>query len=171
MRRSQAGDDVAYRELLVDTRSFLQRFLASRIAAASIDDIVQETLLSIHNKRQTFDPDRSYLAWASTIARYRMIDHVRSGSRQDAVAEQIARQPDLSTSVRPGDDTVTAGLTISGLLRRLPPAQANAIRLVKLEGRSIREAATQLATSDSLIKIRIFRGMKRLNAMIEGDER
>ena len=59
-------------------------------------------------------------------------------------------------------DTVIAGSTFQQLLAELKPPQAEAIRLVKLEGYSVEEAARATGQSVSLVKVNIHRGLKRL---------
>lgn len=50
---------------------------------------------------------------------------------------------------------------------QLPDAQVKAIELVKIEGLSVSEASRACGQSESLIKINIHRGLKKLTAMIE----
>jgi DNA-directed RNA polymerase specialized sigma24 family protein len=59
-------------------------------------------------------------------------------------------------------DAVIAGSTFQQLLAGLKQPQAEAIRLVKLEGYSIEEASRATGQSVSLIKVNIHRGLKRL---------
>ena len=44
---------------------------------AEVEDLVQETLLSLHAKRATYDRSRPFTAWFFSIARYKLIDHYR----------------------------------------------------------------------------------------------
>src|SRR6516164_6672016 len=46
-----------------------------------IDDVVQETLLTVHQARHTYDPNRSFTAWLRTIAQRRAIDGLRRAAR------------------------------------------------------------------------------------------
>jgi len=55
------------------------------------------------------------------------------------------------------------------MLAFLPPAQAQAIALVKIEGASIAEASNISGQSESLVKVNIHRGLKRLAALIESE--
>ena len=48
-----------------------------------LDDVVQETLITIHRVRQTYDPSRSYHAWLAAIAARRAIDALRQHGRRD----------------------------------------------------------------------------------------
>ena len=70
-----------------------------------------------------------------------------------------------------GTDT---GLTpneyrIVALLGHLRAGQAEVIRMVKLEGRSIKEAADLSGQSESLVKVNIHRGILAMRAMLGGD--
>jgi DNA-directed RNA polymerase specialized sigma24 family protein len=67
-------------------------------------------------------------------------------------------------------DGVISAIAIDELLRRLTPAQASAIRLVKLEGASIEEAARTCGQSVSLVKVNIHRGLKRLASLITRED-
>ena len=65
------------------------------------------------------------------------------------------------------EEAVLARLSLDGLFGRLPPAQARAIELVKIEGHSIREAAQKCGQSEPLVKVNIHRGLRKLAAIIE----
>jgi hypothetical protein len=57
MVAAQAGDRAAYETLLRDCIPFIKRVArAHGIRADLIDDVVQETLLTVHRARQTCDP-------------------------------------------------------------------------------------------------------------------
>lgn len=48
------------------------------------------------------------------------------------------------------------------MLDELPHGQRDAIRLVKLEGWSVRDASKMTGQSESLVKVNIHRGIQRL---------
>ncbi len=80
MLRSLEGDEGAYRHLLHALRRLLTAYYGRRMGAASraeVEDLVQETLLSLHAKRATYDRSRPFTAWFFSIARYKLIDHYR----------------------------------------------------------------------------------------------
>ncbi|MDZ4368526.1 MAG: sigma-70 family RNA polymerase sigma factor [Afipia sp.] len=161
MAMSQRGDRRAYAALLAECCRWLKRYYVRRIAPPYLDDLVQDTLLSLHRKRESYDPARPFLPWLAAIARYRWVDHLRKIYKADEVAfdEGFA-----------GDDhepDIAARISIERLLSYLTPSQARAIELVKIEGLSISEAASATGQSESLVKVNIHRGLKRLAAMIE----
>src|SRR5260370_32884657 len=81
-RPGLAGDRAAYETLLRDCIPFITRVARGQgIRPDLIDDVVQETLLTIHRARQTYDPNRSFTAWLRTIAQRRAIDGLRRTGR------------------------------------------------------------------------------------------
>ena len=82
MVAAQAGDRAAYQTLLRDCTTFIARVARGQgIRPDLIDDVVQETLLTVHRARQTYDPNRSFTAWLRTIAQRRAIDGLRCAGR------------------------------------------------------------------------------------------
>ncbi len=161
MAQAQQGDKVAYRTLLAECQRWLVRYFARRIAPTMIDDLVQETLMSLHRKRASFDPARAFLPWLAAIARYRWIDQLRRSYRakEDAL--------DDNHSVEPTGSAVIAQISIGRLLDMLPKGQSTAIQLVKIDGLTVAEAAERCGQSEPLVKVNVHRGLKRLAALIE----
>ena len=161
MRRTQAGDRTAYRALLGLAAAMLKRVFRHRVPEAALDDLVQETLLSLHRKRDSWDPERPFLPWLSAIARYRWVDHLRRVYRaNESLIDGDLAAPDSS-------EALAARFGVDKLLALLPPAQAAAIRATRIEGLSTTEAAARLGQSESLIKVNVHRGLKRLAALVE----
>ncbi|MBA4008655.1 MAG: RNA polymerase subunit sigma-24 [Erythrobacter sp.] len=161
MRLSQQGDKQAYATLLESCRRWLRAYYSRRIAPAQLDDLVQETLIALHTKRVSWDASRPFLPWLAAIARYRWVDHLRRLYRAD---EHELHEELIGTDDEPA---VSARISIDRLLGLLPPAQERAIALVKIEGLSIAEASAATGQSESLVKVNIHRGLKKLAAMIE----
>ena len=67
------------------------------------------------------------------------------------------------------EPVITARLSLERLFAQLPEKQAEVIELVKVEGYSIAEASRASGQSESLVKVNIHRGLKKLAAMIERD--
>ena len=160
MEAGQAGDSVSYHRLLTEISAWLRRYFARRLPPSMIDDAVQDTLLAVHLKRHTFEPSRPFGPWLSAFARHKWIDKLRS--MRSAAAET------LSDDVPTGDheDAVTSAHSLERLLLRIKPAQSEVIRLVKLQGFSIEEAASRTGQSISLVKVNIHRGLGRLAAIV-----
>jgi RNA polymerase sigma-70 factor (ECF subfamily) len=163
MAAAQRGDSGCYRRLLGDLQPWLRRYFARRLPPAVVDDAVQDTLIAIHEKRHTFDPARAFGPWLAAIARYKWIDRLRALKRM--AAEPLG--DDLATADH--GSAVLSATILNQLLGGLKPAQADAIRLVKIQGFSIEEAAARTGQSTSLVKVNIHRGLARLTTMVQDE--
>lgn len=161
MLAAQAGDRQAYARLLRECQTWLSRYYARRIPPSQIDDLVQETLISVHRKRASYDGERAFLPWLAAIGRYRWIDHLRKVYRAGETGL------DEALHAAPQDDSIIDGLSVDALLQKLPDRQAEVIRLVKIAGYSITEAAQRTGQSESLVKVNIHRGIRKMSALIE----
>ena len=160
MAAAQAGHGGAYRRLLGEIRPWLSRYYARRLPPGCVDDAVQEAMIAVHTKRATFDPARPFGPWLAAIARYKWIDRLRAMKRTaaDALPDDIA--------IGDHETAVTSASVLTALLATLKGPQAAAIRLVKLDGLSIEEAAAATGQSPSLVKVNIHRGLARLTATL-----
>ena len=163
MLAAQRGDAAAYRRLLVEAGAWLQRYYSRRLPTSMVDDAAQEVLLSLHTKRHTYDPSKPFGPWLAAIARYKWIDRLRA--MKDAPTEEL----DEEIAVRDHGEAVQSARVLETLLATLKPAQANAIRLVKLEGLSIKEAAERLGQTMALVKVNIHRGLRQLSERAQED--
>ena len=163
MARAQEGDKSSYRVVLAGAQDWLARYFAKRIAPQSVDDLVQETLLALHNKRATYDATRPFYPWLAAIARFRWIDALRKLQRTPEAQE------DADMPVPSAEEPVVARLSLDRLLTHITPAQASVITLTKVEGMSIAETAQMTGQSEALVKVNIHRGLKKLAALVESD--
>jgi RNA polymerase sigma-70 factor (ECF subfamily) len=162
MRAMQQGDKAAANVLLCETGLWLERYFRRRVPPHQIDDLVQDVLIALHSKRATWDPSRPFLPWLAAIARYRWVDHLRRGYRQ-----QAGELFDDTATTDSEEDVVLARVSLDRLFAHLPARQAEAIELVKIGGLSIEEASRASGQSESLVKINIHRGLKKLAALVE----
>ena len=165
MIASQKGDRAAYRVLLSEVQLWLERYFRRRVAPAQLDDLVQEVLMAVHTKRATWDPSRAFLPWLAAIARYRWVDHLRKvyRSAEDELGDHDAHEDNE-------EEAVMARMSLERLFVHLPDKQAEVIELVKIEGLTIAEASTMTGQSESLVKVNIHRGLKKLSALVEKAE-
>ena len=96
MRAALAGDEAAYRRLLGEIGRAIRpairaAFARSRAGDGDIEDVVQETLLAIHLKRQTWDPTQKLTPWVYAIARHKAIDALRRRGVRRRSRSRISR--------------------------------------------------------------------------------
>lgn len=162
--RGLAGDAGAYRAFLAGCAALVRGYLRRRLSqAADVEDLVQETLLAIHTRRDSYDRALPVTAWVHAIARYRLIDHWRRTGRRGVIVD-IDDANDLASE--PEQEAADARRDIAVLLARLPAKQRDAIRLVKLEETSVRDAADRLGISESDVKVSVHRGLKTLQRLM-----
>lgn len=162
MRQALDGDEAAYRTLLSELQKRLHAYFSRRLFAdASLaEDLVQETLMAIHRKRGTYDPGMPFTPWAFAIARYKLVDHLR---RSPALTQVDESALDAIPSGETAADAAMARRDLEHMLSLVPPEQAAAIRLIKIDGFSASEAASKLGISESNVKVRVHRGLKAIS--------
>jgi RNA polymerase sigma-70 factor (ECF subfamily) len=165
MIASQAGDAGAHRMLLAALaprlRAYFQRRLGS--GAADAEDLVQETLISIHRRRDSFRPDLPLLAWVHGIARYRLIDHFRrTGRRREVPLEDAGPLGQVFTAA------MDSRLDTDRMLAALPSRDQALLRSTRIEGRSVAEAAAGSGLSEGAAKVAIHRALRRLEVLFGG---
>ena len=161
-----AGDAGAYQRCLKDLGAHLRAFFRRRMASlpVTVEDLVQETLLAVHNQRHTYQSDQPLTAWVHAIARYKLVDLFRSrgGGRQlnDPLDDDCRFLPvsDL--------DACDARRDLGRLLSQLPDHMRLPIVHMKLEGLSVIETAQATGMSESAVKVGVHRGLKALAALI-----
>ena len=163
------GDAEAHSCLLRALVPLLRAFFRRRLQSGGdddVEDLVQEVLIAVHNRRATYDRDRVFTAWLFSIARYKMVDQFRRSRR----AVPIGGLEDFLVA-EGGEASSNARLDVTGLLETLPAKQAQAIRATKIDGASIAEAAIAAGIGESDIKVSVHRGLKALAARISGQAR
>jgi len=164
--RALAGDAGAYHVFLRDLGAHLRAFLRKRLARLpdEVEDLVQETLLAVHNQRHTYDERQPLTAWLHAIARYKLVDLLRRRARRDLLNDPL----DDESEVLVASDTEAADARrdVAKLLDTLPDRQRRPIVHVKLEGLSVAETAKLTGMSESAVKVGVHRGLKALAARI-----
>jgi RNA polymerase sigma-70 factor (ECF subfamily) len=165
MARAQDGDTAAYARLLREILPFL-RVLARRRCRdpGQCEDIVQDVLLTLHRVRHTYEPARPFTPWLAAICDRRSIDALRKRSRLaahetvDARAFETFADPAANKDVDAGD----AAQVLAAMVAQLPPAQREALELVKVKEMSLLEASTVSGQSVGALKVSIHRAIKAL---------
>jgi RNA polymerase sigma-70 factor, ECF subfamily len=162
--RGLAGDAGAYHAFLRDLGAHLRAFLRKRLARLpdEVEDLVQETLIAVHNQRHTYDTAQPLTAWLHAIARYKLVDLLRQRARRDVLNDPLDDDSDVLASS--DADAADARRDVAKLLDTLPDRQRLPIVHVKLEGRSVAETAQLTGMSESAVKVGVHRGMKALAA-------
>ena len=161
MAAAQKGDKRAYHEALTLCEAWLKKYLGTRLAPDQVDDVIQETLLAVHRKRHTYDPSRPFPPWFVAIARFKWLDRLREAYRVEAV------ELDDTHGLASHEEQVLSRVVLERVMGHLPEGQATALRLAKVEGKSVEEIALETGQSASLVKVNIHRARKKLMKILE----
>jgi RNA polymerase sigma factor (sigma-70 family) len=163
MRAAMAGDETAYRTFLQavtpSIRAAARRNLARfSLGASEAEDVVQDTLLAIHLKRQTWDQDRPIGPWITAIARNKFIDLMRRRGRNtqvpiDDVIESLAAEE---------SETALDSYDVNRMLDNLNEKQRSVVRSLAIEGASVRQTAERLSMTEGAIRVTLHRAVKAL---------
>lgn len=164
--RGLAGDAPAYHGFLKELAAYLRAYLRKRLLRLpdDVEDLVQESLLAVHNQRHTYDPALPVTAWVAALARYKLVDLLRRRSRNEALQDPLDEESEVLA--RSDDQALEARRDLAKLLELLPDRQRLPIVFVKVEGLSVAETSARTGLSESAVKIGIHRGLKVLAAKI-----
>jgi RNA polymerase sigma-70 factor (ECF subfamily) len=133
-----------------------------------VEDLVQETLLAVHNKRHTYDAAQPVTARIYAIARYKLVDLLRARVGREALHDPINEElEELASDAGPAAHEARRDLRL--LLAQLPNKQRLPIEYVKIEGRSVEGTARLTGLSASAVKIGVHRGLKVLAARVRAE--
>ena len=163
--QSLQGDSACYERVLTLLSAYLRGFLRKRLQSqlSDVEDLVQETLMAIHQKRHTYQSDQPLTAWVFAIARYKWVDHLRVHGRREKLHDDIDDWADTLT-VDSDTETSDAQRDLAQVLADLPPKQRAAIEHTRLQGLSITETAQLTGQSEASVKVNVHRGLKTLMA-------
>lgn len=172
MAQGQAGDAAAYRALLVEVTPWIRGAARAMLRdAAEAEDAVQDALLTLHQVRHTYDPTRPFKPWLATVAKRRVLDRMDGARRRLArhapveAAENVASE----TFSAHGPNTQEQGLRADELraaMARLPKGQRQALELLKLQEKSLAEAAAETGLSITALKVATHRAMISLRKLM-----
>jgi RNA polymerase sigma-70 factor (ECF subfamily) len=128
---------------------------------AEVDDVCQEVLLAIFKSRHTYQPARPFEPWLFAIVRNVLAAYLLRSRLRTRWHEPMSEIPEIGA-----DDESSLAVELSDGLNQLPPNQLEALRLTKLSGFSIAEAAMHAGTSVSSMKVRVHRAYESLKKSI-----
>jgi len=163
MKAANEGDAQAYdrllRELAGVMRARVRRILMrSGRAEIDVEDVVQEVLLAVHLKRNTWRSDQPFGPWVGAIAHHKAVDAMRRrGWRSHVPIEEFAEvlaaeEPELRATDR----------DVGRYLERLPSGQREVVNAVAILGLSISETAVRLDMAEGAVRVALHRGLASL---------
>lgn len=135
--------------------------LALRITLdrADAEDVVQETMIKVWNRRDRWDEIESMEAFCMTICHNLALDKQKRVGNQNSSLEEGHETVDRSYSANPEEQAVQRDRVelVRKLIDALPVKQRTCMQLRDIEGKSYKEIATICKITEQQVKINIFR--------------
>jgi RNA polymerase sigma-70 factor (ECF subfamily) len=139
----------------------LRDYVATRVPAQEVDDVVQDVLLRWLQRAGSLRPDELE-PWLITTARNRAVDVLRArGAANLGADDELARVPEAPVAKGALADLVCC---LESMLAALTPAERDLLRQVDADGGSQVELAAQLGLAPSGLRARVQRARARLRA-------
>jgi RNA polymerase sigma-70 factor, ECF subfamily len=170
MQRSFVSEGAEYRALLKEISQYLRGFLRSNLARggqgnSEEEDILQETLIAIHLKRQSWDQAQPFMPWLNAVARHKFIDAMRRRGRHNLVPIDGFSEVIPAPAAEPSDQS-----DVERMLAHLPERQQSIVRGMSIEGRTAKDVGAQLGLTDVAVRVALHRALKALAAVYRTNE-
>lgn len=174
VEQAQAGSQAALEELMkqcqTPVRAFLSRFVR---CPNSLDDLVQETLLTTTHKLPSFRAQSRFSTWVFGIARNKALHFLRQEKQRQKREGQTleAALSDRRLLVLEKLDADRAEIeqrALKDCLEALPEPSAKLIRAYYFENQSSQDLAANSQRSSSSMRMKILRIRQILKACIHG---
>jgi RNA polymerase sigma-70 factor (ECF subfamily) len=158
MERAQNGDREAFQALFADIGPLITLFVRRRVFdQAEVDDVCQEALLAVFKSRHTYQPARPFEPWLFAIVRNVIAAYFQRNRQRGRWQAPTSEIPETWA-----EDESSLGVELRDGLNQLSANQLEALKLTKLSGFSIAEAAQRAGTSVGSMKVRVHRAYESL---------
>jgi RNA polymerase sigma-70 factor (ECF subfamily) len=149
-------------------RSF---FLKKGLSPSNAEDLAVSCITDIALKVEKYKAIREggFEAWVFTLARNALIDWLRTQSNSEPLPDDLAAPTFSDDEIEPELDIV---LAVGEALAQLSETDQTLVRLRHLvEEHTYAEIGERVGISPETARVRHFRALKRLKALLEKDER
>ena len=162
---SQPQSPLAVQQLFVRHQSAIRAFIMSLVPKFSeADDILQETFLTVTEKADQFIQGTNFLAWACTIARFKVLEAQRRGGRQVFSPEVI----DALVASMPADALEDRRLRLlSDCFDHLPPRLKKVVELRYYRDCSPPQIAEQVSQTLNSVNVALSKARVTLRQCVE----
>jgi RNA polymerase sigma-70 factor (ECF subfamily) len=173
IRRIQHGDEAALADLMAEHIGLLRVHLIRYVGLADADDMLQEVWLRVWERAHQWDGRGRPLAWVLAIATNVALNHLRARRPVLPLSELSGEDDDEVEAPASASDALLPGPEEQALWREklsrvraaldsLSPDKQVAVRLVRIEGHTIREAAVMLGVPVGTLKSRLHHAHRQL---------
>ena len=157
--------ELSFRNNILPLKNELYR-LALRITmnAADAEDVVQETMMKVWNRRDQWEQIESIEAFCLTICRNLSLDKVRRMDNQAQTLDAAYDPKDQGVASNPEEQAIQSDRVqlVRQMISQLPEKQRSCMQLRDMEGKSYKDIATVLDITEEQVKVNIFRARQTI---------
>lgn len=146
-------------------RAFLRCLL---VGPGDVDDVLQEINAVLWEKRDDYQPGTDFWAWASQIARFKVLNYARKQRRDRLVFDESLLEQLAIVAERRLQDLDHRHEALDHCLQQLPPPQRQLIDLRYASGQTVELIAESIGRPPGSIRQTLYRIRAALQACIEG---
>ncbi len=172
VRRAQAGDESAFREIVEKYQSKVFSIIHGIVRQRNdVEDIAQQVFAKVYFSIRNFDFRSSLITWIYKITVNECFDYLRkkkvrklvyeSDMSEDEVRRVENTEPLPDRSART-DSTLARRDYIVKLMDRVSDEEKQLLMLKEVEGYSVEELAGMLRMNENTIKVKLFRARQKL---------
>jgi len=167
------GENNAY-AILVDRYKHMVYTLALKIVKNREDaeEVAQDSFIKAYNALNDFKGESKFSTWLYKIAYYRSLDYLKKNKRQvETTAIDISEEYNIASMDDALDrmEVKERAEIIKHAIEKLPADDAVLITLYYFETLSMNEISEVMEIPANTIKVRLFRGRKRLAKILENN--
>lgn len=132
---------------------------------AIAQDIVQETFITLWEKRSTIDPDKSLSGWLFVLSYNRSLNVLKKNLRESKILSELGMQVCSFKESDEDDQRKTESLYAG--IHRLSAQQKRVLELCKLEGKTYEETASEMQISKHTVKEYLSAAMASLRNFVK----
>jgi RNA polymerase sigma factor (sigma-70 family) len=164
--RDKAAFGLLFGRIAPQLKAYLLR---SGIAASQADELVQEVMLMVWRRADSFDPAQSAVTtWIFTIARNKRIDAIRRDCHPEFDPTDPALVPDPAPAADRSIETAEESARLRDAIQKLPTEQAELLRLAYFEDQPHTMIAQKSGLPLGTVKSRLRLAMGRLRRELAG---
>ncbi len=172
VRRAQAGDETAFREIVERYQSKVFSIIHGIVRQRNdVEDIAQQVFAKIYVSVRNFDFRSSLITWIYKITVNECFDYLRKRKvrklvyESDMSEDEVRRVENTEPSVdrtAPADSTLAQRDYVLKLLSRVSEEERMLLMLKEVEGYSVEELAARTGMNENTIKVKLFRARQKL---------
>ena len=132
--------------------------------AADAEDVVQETMMKVWNRRDQWNQIESIEAFCLTICRNLSLDKIRRMDNQTQSLDAAYDPKDQGVASNPEEQAIQSDHVrlVRQMINLLPEKQRSCMQLRDMEGKSYKDIATVLDITEEQVKVNIFRARQTI---------